>query len=250
MKNKILKKVLGTLGYKLIDKKLFKNERLISNKSYLTMDRLLKNLFEEKKINNLIQIGANDGSRFDIINKYIKSYKVKSLLVEPIKESFEKLKENYKGFNFVTFENSAISVNNELMYLYKVDPKYFGNYDDHIPGITSFDKKHLLKHGVKKKHIVKEKINSLTLENLINKHSINDFEILYIDVEGYDGNLVNDFLNNIIIRPIIILEYIHINNDVFQKLINNLQNNKYEFFAIDENLVCFPEKYIKYIKFN
>ena len=49
MKNKILKKVLGTLGYKLIDKQLFKNERLISNKSYLTLDRLLKNLFEEKK---------------------------------------------------------------------------------------------------------------------------------------------------------------------------------------------------------
>ncbi len=250
MKNKILKKVLGTLGYKLIDKQLFKNERLISNKSYLTLDRLLKNLFEEKKITNLIQIGANDGNRFDIINKYIKSYKVKSLLVEPIKESFEKLKENYKDFNFVTFENSAISVNNELIYLYKVNPKYFIYYDDHIPGITSFDKKHLLKHGVKDRHIVKEKVNSLTIENLINKHNFNNFEILFIDVEGYDGNIVNDFLNNIIIRPIIILEYIHINNDTFQKLISNLQKYKYEFFSIDENLVCFPEKDIEFIKFN
>ena len=85
MKNKILKKILGIMGYKLIEKKLFKNDRLISTKSYLTLNRLLKNLFEEKKINFLIQIGANDGSRFDILNNYIKTYKIKSLLVEPIK---------------------------------------------------------------------------------------------------------------------------------------------------------------------
>ena len=90
MKNKILKKILGIMGYKLIEKKLFKNDKLISTKSYLTLNRLLKNLFEEKKINFLIQIGANDGSRFDILNNYIKTYKIKSLLVEPIKEIFEK----------------------------------------------------------------------------------------------------------------------------------------------------------------
>ena len=49
MKNKLLKKILGIIGYKLIDKEHFKNDRIISNKSYLTIDRLLKNLFEKKK---------------------------------------------------------------------------------------------------------------------------------------------------------------------------------------------------------
>jgi hypothetical protein len=49
MKNKLLKKILGIFGYKLIDKELFKNERVISSKSYLTIKRLLKNLFEKKK---------------------------------------------------------------------------------------------------------------------------------------------------------------------------------------------------------
>ena len=250
MKNKILKKILGIMGYKLIEKKLFKNDRLISTKSYLTLNRLLKNLFEEKKINFLIQIGANDGSRFDILNNYIKTYKIKSLLVEPIKEIFEKLKKNYEDCNFVSFENSAISVNNEITYLYKVDPKYLDNYDDHIPGITSFEKKHLLNHDVKKSHIVTEKINSVSMENLIAKYNIDNFDLLCVDTEGYDGNIVNDFLKNILIRPIIILEYIHINNDTFKTLINNLEQKKYNFFSIDENLICFPEKDIKYIKFN
>ena len=94
MKNKILKKILGIAGYKLIEKEIIKNERLISSKSYLKIDKLLDTLFKDKKINNVIQIGANDGVRFDILNSYIKKYKTKSVLVEPIKENYEKLKKN------------------------------------------------------------------------------------------------------------------------------------------------------------
>ena len=59
MKHKILKKIIGLFGYKLIEKNASKNERLISNNSFLKIDKLLKVLFFEKKISNLIQIGAN-----------------------------------------------------------------------------------------------------------------------------------------------------------------------------------------------
>ena len=82
MNNKILKKLLGLLGYKAIEKDLIKNNRLLSKKSFLTVDRLLNNIFEKKKINNLIQIGANDGQRFDSINHYIKKYKTSQCLYE------------------------------------------------------------------------------------------------------------------------------------------------------------------------
>ncbi len=43
MKSKLLKKILGIFGYKLIDKNLFKNNLLISSKSFLTIDKILKN---------------------------------------------------------------------------------------------------------------------------------------------------------------------------------------------------------------
>ena len=72
MKNKFLIKILGLLGYKLVNKNTFKNNRLISHKSFLTIERALNTIFENKKINNLIQIGANDGVRFDTLNHYIK----------------------------------------------------------------------------------------------------------------------------------------------------------------------------------
>ena len=49
MNNKILKKILGLFGYKAIEKDLIKNDRLLSAKSFITIDKLLKILFEEKK---------------------------------------------------------------------------------------------------------------------------------------------------------------------------------------------------------
>ena len=250
MSHKFIKKIAGALGFKLIDKTLYKNEGLIANKSYLKIDKLLKILFEERKINNLIQIGANDGQRFDILNFYIKKYQTKSLLVEPIKENFEKLKQNYQDCNFVSFDNSAISVGDEISYLYKVKNQYIKNYSDHIPGITSFDKNHLIKHGVKNNHIVRESVNSISVKDLISKNNLNSLDLLFIDAEGYDGKIAIDFLLTASILPIIILEYIHIDSDIFKDLINLLDTKKYNILSLNENLICYPEKDQKYIKFN
>tara|TARA_B110001452_G_scaffold263976_1_gene266240 strand:+ start:1571 stop:2323 length:753 start_codon:yes stop_codon:yes gene_type:complete len=250
MSHKFIKKIAGALGFKLIDKTLYKNEGLIANKSYLKIDKLLKILFEERKINNLIQIGANDGQRFDILNFYIKKYQTKSLLVEPIKENFEKLKQNYQDCNFVSFDNSAISVGDEISYLYKVKNQYIKNYSDHIPGITSFDKNHLIKHGVKNNHIVRESVNSISVKDLISKNNLNSLDLLFIDAEGYDGKIAIDFLLTTSILPIIILEYIHIDSDIFKDLINLLDTKKYNILSLNENLICYPEKDQKYIKFN
>ena len=138
MKHKLLKKIIGIFGYKLIEKDFSKNERLISSKSFLKIDKLLKVIFDEKNIHNLIQVGANDGKRFDILNFFIKKYECKSLLVEPIQEYFNQLIENYKNCNFIEFENSAISVDGNIEKIYKVNPKYLNKYGDHIPGISSF----------------------------------------------------------------------------------------------------------------
>ena len=85
---KLLKKIVGIFGFKIISKNLVKVEREIDNNNCLTLDKFLQNIFQKQIISGLIQIGANDGLRFDNINKYIKQYKTKSILVEPIKRIF------------------------------------------------------------------------------------------------------------------------------------------------------------------
>lgn len=240
MNIKILKKIVGIFGFKLVEKKLFKNNRLLSDYSFLSTKKILTELFNQKKINSIVQIGANDGVRFDELDEFINEYKIQSLLVEPIKSNFEKLKIKYYDVDFVKLENSAILINEQVSYLYKVDNNHLIHYDNHIPGITSFDKNHLLKHGVKKKHIIKEKVNSINIKELLNKYNIKNLDLLYIDAEGYDGKIVIDFLMNTNLKPIIIFEYIHINNETFNTLLLKLNEANYKIFSINENTFCIP----------
>ena len=78
---KLLKKICGLIGFKLVDKNLIKNDRLISKFSYHTINTIFDKLFANNLINLLIQIGANDGKRFDDLNKFIKKYSPISILV-------------------------------------------------------------------------------------------------------------------------------------------------------------------------
>lgn len=238
---KLIKKISGLFGYKLIEKNHFKNSRSIATDSFLTVHNLLNILFEKKKIQSLVQIGANDGQSFDELNLYIKKYEPRSILVEPIKENFLKLKENYKNTNNIELENSAISIDNEISFLYKVDIKFEKKYDNHIPAIPSFNKRHLINHGVKEKHIVKEKINTINIKELLNKYNINKLDLFFVDAEGYDGKIVYELISNTNLRPFIIFEFIHIQNSFFEKLKKKLINENYQFFEVKENVFCFPK---------
>ena len=247
MTNKILKKIVGWFGYKLVEKNLIKNNRLIHSKSILNLNLILKKIFDNQKIKCLIQIGANDGSRFDELNIFIKKYKIKSVLVEPINEYFEDLKRNYKNFENVYFENSAITVGTKEKEIFVVNNKNLDDYDEHIKGIGSFDKNHLIKHGVKSNHILKKKINCISILNLLKKYNISDLDVLFIDAEGYDGDILIDFFSSSTQEPILIFEYIHIENKIFKDLVSILTNKKYSYFNINENLICLPKKIEKFL---
>ena len=239
---KIVKKIIGIFDYKLVEKNLIKNTRDISSYTKLNLKNLIENYIRNYGISYLIQIGANDGKRFDEINFFIKKYKVESILIEPIKENFNKLKNNYKDLKFIKFENVAISCNDEINYLYKVNSKFNKYYDSHIPAIPSFNKKHLLNHGVKNSHIIKEKVNSLSIKELIKKYEIKNLDLFFVDAEGYDGNIVLDLLTQTELRPIIIFEYIHIENKIFKNVIDKIAEKDFFYFHVNECLIVFPKE--------
>ena len=242
MRHKLLKKIIGAFGYKLISKNTIKNERILNDFNYLTLPRILEYLTKNGLIKSIIQIGANDGSRFDDLNVFIKKYKITSILVEPIKENFEELINNYTNVENIIFENSAISVKGEISFLYKVKSQYLNKYGEHVKAISSFSKNHLINHGVKNLHIEKQMINSISIKELLNKHKIENFDLLFLDAEGYDGNIVNNFLDESLLKPYIIFEFIHIDNEIFKILINKLIQKKYNLFNIGENIICAPEE--------
>ena len=114
-----------------------------------------------------------------------------------------------------------------------------GKYDEHIKGISSFDFNHLIKHGVKRKHITKEKIESISIVKLFEKYNF-DIKLLFIDAEGYDANIAIDLLQNSNFKPIIVIEYVHVQLSTIKNLNNLLKEKNYRYFRINENLICIP----------
>ena len=249
--SKILKKFCGILGYKLLPKNYIKNRRYLSKFSYLNLEKIISDLAEKKIINSLIQIGANDGLKDDPLVNIIKKFKLESLLLEPIKKYFLLLQNNYLNYENVKLENSALSINNEIHFLYKVNPEYFSKYGTLTDVISSFYEDHLIKHGINKKHIIKEKVSQIGFNELLKKYSIEKFDLLIIDTEGYDCHIVNDFFSKIKrIRPIVIFEWSHIKNNELENTLNSLTKNNYSFFPVENDIFCFPTEKKILLKIN
>lgn len=239
--SKVLKKFCGIFGYKLLTKNYIKNKNYLTQNSYLHIEKIILNLVEKKKISSLIQVGANDGFSHDHLHNIIKKHRLTSLLLEPIESYFLKLKKNYLNFPNVRIENSALSVNNDIFFLYKTNPEYFKKYGTLSNGISSFDKDHLIKHGIKPRHITKEKVNQISFDQLLSKYNINNFDLLLIDTEGYDCNIVNNFFINIKnIRPFLVFEWSHIKNVELRTTLNLLIKSNYLFFPVGDDIFCFP----------
>jgi len=248
--NKVLKKFCEIFGYKLLEKNYIKNKQFLFYKSDLNLNKIIENLIKNKQIKNLIQIGANDGKSFEELNILIKEYQIKSLLVEPIKENFELLKKNYEGFENVILENSALSVNNEILFMYKVNPCYYHKYGEFIKAIPSFDRKHLTKHGVRSGHIIKELVNQITFLELFLKNKIRNLDLLFIDAEGYDCEIVNNFFLVSKMRPVIIFEWIHGKHQEFKDIVEKISDENYFIFPVNHDLICFPKEKNFHLKIN
>ena len=243
-KNKFLKKILGTLGFKIFPKETIKTERFIESSSLNSGD-LIKLLISKKKINNIIQIGANDGKSDDFLRTSI-NIDTNLLLVEPIKSAFEQLKKNYSGFKNVRFVNKAIDIKSGKRDIFSVNPKYYDFYKkkyqtedvNWLTVLASFHKNHLEYHGIKSSHIQSNQIDCINFKELIDQYNFDSLDLLVVDTEGYDEILITNFIQNTNIRPLIILEWIHIKKNKAEELIELLKSNNYKFFKLSKDLVC------------
>ena len=248
-KNKLLKKILGALGFKIFPKETIKTERYIESSSLNSSD-FIKLLISKKKINNIIQIGANDGKSDDFLRSSI-NINTNLLLVEPIKSAFEQLEKNYSGFKNVRFVNKAIDIESGKKNIFSVNPKYYDFYKKKYDSkdvswltvLASFHKKHLEYHGIKSNHIQSTEIDCINFKELIEKYDYQKLDLLVTDTEGYDDVLITNFIQNIDIRPIIILEWIHIDKNKAEDLIQLLKVNNYKFFKINKDLIFFQNNY-------
>src|SRR5688500_19325979 len=89
------------------------------------IDRIIRDYSESLLYRNMdfffVQIGSNDGKTGDPLYEYIKECKWKGILVEPVPYLFEKLKQTYRGFEGLLFENSAIDTKDGYRTFYRIE---------------------------------------------------------------------------------------------------------------------------------
>ena len=247
--DKLLKKILGLLGYKIFPKDTVKTQRFIESLSINCGD-LIKLLIDKKKIKNVMQVGANDGKSDDFLRSSINE-ETKVLLVEPIESAFWDLKNNYSSFTNIEFINKAVDIKKGIKKIFSVNPAHYDYYKTNyksedvswLTDLASFEESHLINHGVKSTHIHSTDVDCTTFNDLIGQYNFDKLDLLIIDTEGYDNVLVKNFIEDTNIRPLIIFEWIHMKEDEAKYITELLESNNYKFFKINKDLICIQNNY-------
>lgn len=195
---------------------------------------------------NVIQIGSNKGN--DDFTRLIKHRQNKSkiekiILVEPLSVHHDALKSCYRGFHYI-IEKIAITddeTTKELTFFYHINDG---------PGyeVASLSKEHILKHAKYNSKLTEDGIREeivpcLSINQLFEKNSLADIDILFIDAEGYDDRIIKSINFNKYNVMNIIYENLHINNIALTNFLQmkgfNIQpkwgKNKYSSLAVNKN---------------
>ncbi len=196
------------------------------------LENTIKNYMKKKSGDFFfVQIGANDGIIYDPIHRFVKHYRWRGVLVEPIQCYFNQLKLNYADNPGLVFENCAISDKQEVKDFYRVKEGL-----DFLPvwcnGLGTFHLDVVMTHKWAipnlADYLVKEQVDCITLNTLLEKHSICHIDLLLIDTEGHDYAIIRQ-INFDQIRPqIIVYEHQYIGKTDQRKCESMLSNYGYK----------------------
>jgi len=152
-----------------------------------------------------IQIGANDGRRFDPIYEFATSphFQLSGLAVEPVPRFYRALQHVYRNQPSIKPINAAIHNDKSEATLYVVGEAFDSQVPEWALGTASFNRDHVIKAEVPENYVESIQVPCLSLVTLMHQEGFHDFDLLQIDTEGYDGEIIRsiDFVK---IRPAII----------------------------------------------
>lgn len=208
--------------------------------------------FENQEKIFLVQVGSNDGSDNNFMEDPVRDLikndeRFFSVLIEPQKNEFESLKKNYsKQKDRIDFLNIAISRTDGQVKLYKnIDPKGTSGHSTLLlrqnEQNTFFDENHY------------ELVDGVTVSTLMKPYK-SLVDILAIDTEGFDMEIVKQFIEEKIYPEIIYFEKPHPNPnddrlksvkcgyDELNNLLNTLSNLGYNSKVLSGNVLCIKLK--------
>jgi len=245
MIKKNIKKFINLLGYDIV--KTPRIERCFGSKVCLRVEELntfrkllpFSKYFLQSKDFFFVQIGANDGVMYDQIFQIVMKYDLPGILLEPIDDYYQKLKENYQNNSNVVIVRKALHPTQKkaIIYRLKKDHPFHEAYN----GIASFNLNHLLKWKDPRKtpqkwlipniddYIILEEVECITFDTLLLDYGVKKIDLLQIDTEGFDFEILKMINFNRIKPSIVRYEVEHLKKEDFIKSIKLLKMNQYKF---------------------
>ena len=148
----------------------------------------------------VVQVGANDGKRFDPLQKHLRKSD-KGIFIEPIEYYFKELLRTYRKFPNFIFENVAIHTFDGYVKMYTIEIKKIKEIkkksknkqlQEVLKGVSSLYKDRN-KLRTYKEYISEVEVKCMKFETLIKKYNIDHIDWLFMDTEGHDLILIANF---------------------------------------------------------
>lgn len=142
---------------------------------------------------DLIQIGSHIGdTKSDYIFNNFDETK-KAIFIEPIKEYFDKLKNNYsKKYPNNLFEFLNVACSNEVKKITLYKPIIKEGLPDWADQLTSVLPDHTKNHNLNT-GVIEVEVDAITINYLVEKNNITSIELLSVDTEGHDFEILINY---------------------------------------------------------
>lgn len=199
------------------------------------LDICIAALISQKNTLFFVQIGASDGITDDPLFPLVNKYQLNGICIEPLPDTFEKLKVNYEGFKNIKFENAAITDIDKDICLYRPIDK---NNSVSVSQKSSIKKNVLLRSGFPLQKIEKINVKGISFISLVEKYNILDLDILQVDAEGADYEIVKSVLNSGYKPKIINYESLHLNKNDRENIRHLLADKGYSFLETNKDTIA------------
>lgn len=189
----LLKQLLRRLGVAAVSTNHV-SVRYLDHPPGSIFESVLLRIFPDLHGLKFIQVGANDGRRFDPINSYVTRYAWQGVLVEPVPVNFHQLQQTYAGNARLTLLQAAVDLQPGRRTVYHLREDIPGPVPEWAWGLASFDRHHLLQAvealGWPEDVIAAANVPAITWPELWPKLTGGPCDLLVIDTEGYDVTLL------------------------------------------------------------
>jgi len=188
-----LKRLFRRLGFATVTSN-HTGVRYLDHPPATAFDSALLRTFSSLQGLTFVQVGANDGHRFDPINTYVTTYSWRGVLVEPVPSNFRALQKTYGDNTRLILRQAAVDTVEGQRNIYHLREDLPGPVPDWLWGLASFNRDHLWNAiqplGFDAADIVCQPVPTIKWNLLWQLLPEQQCDILVIDTEGFDINLL------------------------------------------------------------